>query len=152
MKNKKGFTLLELLVVVLIIGILAAIALPQYKVAVGRAKFATLKNDVRAIKNALDRYYLANNNYITNLDDLDIEIKSSHCSLYPGNPMISCFKIIFGSTMMFTLGYDQRNSIQICFITSNLTNATANKICQLETGKDTPDGDYDSYKSYYYKK
>ncbi len=40
MKNKKGFTLLELLVVVLIIGILASIALPQYRKAVIKADFA----------------------------------------------------------------------------------------------------------------
>ena len=40
MRNKKGFTLLELLVVVLIIGILASIALPQYTKAVEKAKLS----------------------------------------------------------------------------------------------------------------
>jgi len=76
-KNKKGFTLLELLVVVLIIGILAGIALPQYKMAVGKSKFATLKDNARVIKDAMDRYFLTNNNYTNNFTMLDIELKGT---------------------------------------------------------------------------
>ena len=51
-KNRKGFTLLELLVVVLIIGILAGIALPQYQVAVAKAKVASMLPIMRAWKDA----------------------------------------------------------------------------------------------------
>ena len=63
MKDKKGFTLLELLVVVLIIGILAAIALPQYNRTVTKAKYAEVLVNVKAVEDAIDRYLLANDGF-----------------------------------------------------------------------------------------
>ena len=71
---KQGFTLLELLVVVLIIGILASIALPQYQVAVKKATLAKYMDIVKALKEAEDRYFLANGIYAINLDALDITL------------------------------------------------------------------------------
>ena len=150
---KKGFTLIELLVVVLIIGILAAIALPQYKMAVGKAKFATLKDSARAIRNALDRYYLVNSNYTTSLGNLDVEVSSElGCYINPHtNPMIMCRRTILGTTIGFMLGYDYRQRQQACFVLYDVTNINANKLCQAETGIVTPQEDGGSlYKAYYW--
>ena len=61
--SSKGFTLLELLVVVLIIGILASIALPQYQMAVTKAKVASILPLMRRWKDAMYEYELQHGDY-----------------------------------------------------------------------------------------
>lgn len=58
--NKKAFTLIELLVVVLIIGILSAIALPQYTVAVEKARVAEAQMMISSLERGVDLYLMAN--------------------------------------------------------------------------------------------
>ncbi|MCE9679887.1 prepilin-type N-terminal cleavage/methylation domain-containing protein [Shewanella sp. AS1] len=53
-KNAKGFTLIELMIVVAIIGILAAIALPAYQNYTKKAKFTEVVNGTMALKTAVD--------------------------------------------------------------------------------------------------
>ncbi len=57
---KNAFTLIELLVVVLIIGILSAIALPQYTKAVEKSRAAEAMVNINMIKQQMDLYMLAN--------------------------------------------------------------------------------------------
>ena len=54
MTNKKGFTLIELMIVVAIIGILAAIALPAYQNYTKKAEFTETINSTAAVKSAVE--------------------------------------------------------------------------------------------------
>ena len=74
MKDIKAFTLIELLVVVLIIGILAAVALPQYQKAVEKSRATQAISLVKSVHQAMQAYYLANNTYPSNFDELAIDI------------------------------------------------------------------------------
>lgn len=61
--RKNAFTLIELLIVVAIIGILAAIAVPNFLNAQMRAKLAKVQGDFSAIGTAQEMYHLDHNNY-----------------------------------------------------------------------------------------
>ena len=69
-----GFTLIELLVVVLIIGILSAVALPEYTRAVGKARVTEAIIALKAVTDAQVVSYMANGQYATSLEDLDVEV------------------------------------------------------------------------------
>ena len=75
MLKKKGFTLIEMLVVVLIIGIIAAIAFPQYEKVVEKTRAAQAMEVMRSIYQAAADYYLATGTYPTSFDQLSIEMQ-----------------------------------------------------------------------------
>ncbi len=69
--NQKGFTIIELLVVIVIIGILIALALPNLFSAQARGRDSERKNELKNLKTRLETHYSDNNSYPDALSDLD---------------------------------------------------------------------------------
>jgi len=61
--NMKGFSLLELMVAVVIIGILAAIAIPNYNAYMVKTRRSTAKSELQNLANAMERHYTTTNSY-----------------------------------------------------------------------------------------
>ncbi len=87
---KKGFTLIELLVVILIIAVLAAIALPKYHLAVEKTRATERLQLATNIARAQFAFYLTNNAYATDINQLDITFPgypstTKNLGVYPKN-------------------------------------------------------------------
>ena len=72
--NIHAFTLIELLVVVLIIGVLSAIAIPQYEKAVEKAKAIEAITLLKTLDEAQQAYFLANGEYAKQFNQLDVSL------------------------------------------------------------------------------
>src|SRR6266436_7666734 len=68
--KQRGFTLVELMIVIMIIGILVAIAAPIYAQSIVRAKEATLRQDLYHLRQAIDAYTMDKLKAPQSLDDL----------------------------------------------------------------------------------
>jgi len=82
---KKGFTLVEVLIVLTIIGILVAIILPIHRTAITRAREAVLKENLFQIRDAISKYYYYKKQYPTSLDDL---VTSKLMRVIPIDPLV----------------------------------------------------------------
>lgn len=83
-RGSDGFTLIELVVVVSIMGILAAIALPNFKSAVVQAKEAVLKENLFRFRDLIDQHYADKGEYPESLEAL---VEAGYLRSIPKDPM-----------------------------------------------------------------
>ena len=88
-KSAKGFTLIELMAVMMIIGILAAIAAPSYKRSTIRAREAVLLEDLYQMRQSIDAFYADNIKYPESLDEL---VTSRYLRAIPKDPFTTSTK------------------------------------------------------------
>jgi type IV pilus assembly protein PilE len=105
-----------MLVVVLIIGILATIALPQYRIAVLKSRAVAALPMLKAIYQAEERYRLITGNHTANFSDLDITI-SNNCNNNSCRVNNIMFNINASDTYAFLDGDYNHSSFCLAIIT-----------------------------------
>lgn len=92
--NIKGFTLVEMLVVLAILALLLTLASPQYFNSIDRAKETALKQDLITLRESIDKFYADNGQYPQTLDDL---VEKKYIRQLPLDPITNS-----SSTWLFT--------------------------------------------------
>ena len=83
-KNEAGFTLMELMIVMMIIGVLTTLAIPSFVGAIRNAKEAVLKEDLRVMRSAIDSYTMDKQKAPQSLEDL---VQEGYLKVIPEDPM-----------------------------------------------------------------
>ena len=83
-QHDAGFTLMELMIVMMIIGILATLAVPAFKASIVAAKEAVLREDLHVMREAIDSYTMDKQKAPQALDDL---IQDGYLKSLPKDPM-----------------------------------------------------------------
>lgn len=83
-KGDGGFTLIELIIVMTIIGLLASIAIPSFVTTVKKAREAVLKSDLHTLRSAIDSYTVDKEQAPQSLEDL---VQAGYLKSVPNDPM-----------------------------------------------------------------
>ena len=125
--SQRGFTLIEIMVVIVILGILAAVVVPKIMSRPEEARITKAKQDIRALETALDLYKLDNFNYPTTEQGLEALVtlpttppvpkryrEEAYLKKVPNDPWQNPYQFLnpgeHGAIDVFSLGPDQQLS------------------------------------------
>jgi len=83
-KHESGFTLIELMIVMMIVAILSMVAIPRFTAAMRKAREAVLREDLHVMRSAIDAYTMDKQKAPQSLDDL---VQSGYLKVIPEDPM-----------------------------------------------------------------
>ena len=141
---KKGFTLIELIVVVVIVGILSGVALPQYQKFVLKSRYHSIMPLVDSIYQGQQLYFLEHGEYAPSVADLNINISMSGSRVSEG---LRCY-VELSNKYTFCLLFDKSGNNVISYLRyfhNNIRKCIAYEgrepaysICRQETGDTDP--------------
>lgn len=100
MNGDRGFSLIEMMIVLTIISILASISIPMYQVAILRAKEAVLKDNLHGLRTIIDQYTADKKTAPQSLEDL---VDAGYYREIPKDPITesrTTWQLEFGNTTM----------------------------------------------------
>ena len=119
---KKAFTLVEILIVVTILGILAAIALPTFQGHIIQAKEAAAKDNLRILRNAIELYAAQHNDMPPGYINGDLENPLN--AWFVSNQFTTTILILI---LLSTHHYNSRTKEPWCFTSRHLLNGRRHK-------------------------
>ncbi|WP_082696383.1 pilin [Pseudomonas oryzihabitans] len=126
MKAQKGFTLIELMIVVAIIGILAAIAIPQYQNYVTKARWAENNTAIAPVKLAIAECLQRNNSVVANCDTVaELTTETGYQALPTATPNLASVVITANTAAIVVTG---TAAVGSCVVTWTPNVADANRI------------------------